>query len=106
MLGEALAGLRAGAPSIARRSPDGLEESCLLFGREAGRELHGRELRAVQDLVGVGVADSREDPRIGERALERVIPVASRAESACSLAVSTSSPPGSWLTSAGSPRTA
>ena len=44
----------------------------MLFGREPRRQLDRREPRAVQDLVGVGVADSREDPRIGERALERV----------------------------------
>ena len=29
----------------------------------------------MQDLVGVGVADAREDPGIGEGALERVVPL-------------------------------
>src|SRR5439155_24820853 len=32
-----------------------------------------RELRAMEDLVRVRVADSREQPRVGERALQRVV---------------------------------
>ena len=35
-------------------------------------QLERREPRAVQDLVGVGVADAAEEARIGEGALERV----------------------------------
>ncbi len=34
----------------------------------------GRQPRAVEDLVGVGVADAAEQPRVGQRALERVAP--------------------------------
>ena len=36
-------------------------------------QAHRRESRRMQDLVGVGVADAAEEPRIGKRALERVI---------------------------------
>ena len=37
------------------------------------RQRHRRQPRAMQDLVGVGVADAAEQPRVGERALERVV---------------------------------
>ncbi len=37
------------------------------------RLLHRRQARAMEDLVGVGVADAGEDARVGERALERVV---------------------------------
>ena len=42
-------------------------------------ELHGRQPRAVQDLVRVRVADAAEEPRVGERALERVVLARERA---------------------------
>jgi photosystem II stability/assembly factor-like uncharacterized protein len=44
-----------------------------LLVAQGGRELHRRQLRSVQDLVGVGVSDAAEDVRIGERALQRVV---------------------------------
>src|SRR5262249_21090206 len=37
------------------------------------RQRDGREPRAMEDLVSVRAADSAEEPRIGQRALERVI---------------------------------
>src|SRR5439155_1341776 len=40
---------------------------------ELARELHGREPRAVQDLVGVGVADPAQDRGIGQEPLERMV---------------------------------
>ena len=42
-------------------------------GVELPRQRQRREPRAVQDLVGVGVADAAEEARVGERALERVV---------------------------------
>ncbi len=39
---------------------------------ERCREHDGRETRRVEDLVGVRVADPREERRVGERALERM----------------------------------
>src|SRR5438270_6149332 len=33
----------------------------------------GRELRSVQNLIGIGVADTAEDARVGQRTLERAI---------------------------------
>src|SRR5882672_9946063 len=36
-------------------------------------ECDGREFGGVEDLVGVGVADSAEEMRIGQRAFESVI---------------------------------
>ena len=50
-----------------------VEEPRDLVVGELPRQLHRREARAVQDLVGVGVADAAEEARIGQRALERVV---------------------------------
>ena len=44
----------------------------LLVGERRG-QLHRRQLRGVQDLVRVGVADAAEDARVGQRPLERVV---------------------------------
>ena len=41
--------------------------------RELLRHRDRRQLRGVQDLVGIGVADAAHDARIGERALEGVV---------------------------------
>nr|WP_293417094.1 hypothetical protein [Piscinibacter sp.] len=42
-------------------------------GVERARQRDGRQPRAVQDLVGVRIADAAEQPRIRQRALERVV---------------------------------
>jgi hypothetical protein len=51
----------------------GVEEPRGLRLGELARLLHGRELRAVQDLVRIRVADAAQDPRVCHRALERVV---------------------------------
>jgi hypothetical protein len=77
-----------------------------IFLVERARELHRRELRRVQDLVRIGVADAAEEVRIGQRrasacGFSRV----SAAENSASVAARGSMPPGSSLRSASSPRT-
>ena len=97
LLGEAVAGLaRAAARStrssvVARR----VEAAARSPRRsELRRQRHRRQPRAVQDLVGVGVADAAEQVRIGQRALERVVLARrARARNAPRSASSTSSPP-------------
>ena len=64
---EPLGPLRAGSTASRRTAARSAVAS------SARRQRHGRESRAVQDLVGVGVADAAEQARIGERALQRVI---------------------------------
>src|SRR5450759_5266509 len=51
----------------------GVEEARGLRVREARRERDGRELRAVEDLVRVRVADSGKEGRVRQRALQRVV---------------------------------
>src|SRR6185503_1455294 len=66
---------RVGAEAIdpvGKRRAARVEEPRDLLVREMDGELHGRQLRAVEDLVGVGVADAAQDARIGEGALERM----------------------------------
>ena len=46
--------------------------------RQLLRHRDRRELRAMQDLVGIGVADSAENVRVGQRALERMVRRAQR----------------------------
>ena len=77
--------------SIARRRVE--QPRDLLVGH-ASRQHHRRQPRAMQNLVRVRVADPAEQPRIGERALERVV-LAPRAapRTPSSVASSTSSPP-------------
>ena len=52
------------------------------LGSERARQRQWREPRAMQDLVGVGVADAAQEPRVGERALEGVVRRVSRAANA------------------------
>ena len=40
---------------------------------EMARQLQGRELRRVQDLVGIRIADSAEQPGIRQRPFQRVV---------------------------------
>ncbi len=49
-----------------------------LLVREPRRQHHRRQPRAMQDLVGVRVADAAQEPRVGQRALERVVAAAQR----------------------------
>ena len=73
LLGETRArlGTEALDPLPEHRAGGGEERGRLAGGEIAGA-LEGRQLRPVQDLVGVGVADAGENVRVGERALERV----------------------------------
>ncbi len=48
-------------------------ETLPLFAREFVRELDGGEAGGVEDLVGVGVADAREDAWVGEGSLESAV---------------------------------
>ena len=50
----------------------GLEKPRYFTIRQAVRTSKRREPRAVEDLVGVGVADSAQDPRVGEGSFEGV----------------------------------
>ena len=73
---------------------------------ERARQRERREPGAVQDLVGVGVADAAEEARIGERALERVVlGDEARRERRASVAAITSMPPASSAASAARPAT-
>src|SRR5205814_10347704 len=56
----------------------GIAKPLGLLRGHPGRAPEGREPGAVQDLVGVRVPDSAEEPWIGERALERVVLAAER----------------------------
>ena len=46
--------------------------------RNPRREHHGRQPRAMQDLVGIRVADAAQEMRVGERTLQCVITAAQR----------------------------
>jgi hypothetical protein len=59
---------------VVERGPDGLEEPRVLAIAQRSRLPYRRELRPVEDLVGVRVADAGEDVRIRERALQRLTP--------------------------------
>src|SRR5207248_2360633 len=65
-------GAQANRPLVEDRACSAVQPGDLL-GRKLLRQYERRQLRTVQDLVGVSVADAAEQPRIGERALERVI---------------------------------
>src|SRR5207247_1584933 len=72
--GKASACLRHELPApFLERLARGAVEPFDLICREAARPFRRREARAMQDLVGVGVADAREDPRVRQRALGGVI---------------------------------
>src|SRR5882724_462031 len=64
---------------VVERSARRLVEPRVLTVAERPRLPHGREPRAMQDLVRVRVADAREDVRVGQRALERVVLAGDRA---------------------------
>src|SRR6202521_4976225 len=55
---------------------NGVEEALGLLVVEVQGALEGRQAGAVQDLVGVGVADAGEDRRVGERPLQSMALVA------------------------------
>src|SRR5262245_884044 len=57
---------------VGQRGPHRLEETGGLVGGQPAREHHRRQARAVEDLVGIRIADAAQEPRVGERALERV----------------------------------
>ena len=63
----------AGRSRFAASSRVASNRRCHSLGRELVRERDRRELRRVENLVGVGVADAAQDARIGERALERAV---------------------------------
>ena len=76
LLGKAVAAPRARSRSVHSREHRARRRRTAARSprrRELLRQRHRREPRAVQDLVGVGVADAAEEPRIGQRALERVV---------------------------------
>jgi len=79
LFGEGIGGLGADAigPFEERRARRVVEPRDFRIAQLL-RHRDWRELRAMQDLVGVRIADSAEDVRIGERALERVIGRAQR----------------------------
>ena len=82
LLGEAVAAPRARRRSVhsrERRARRREQPRDLVASSSLLRQRDRREPRAVQDLVGVGVADAAEEARIGERALERVVLAAQRA---------------------------
>ena len=73
-LGEAAGALRAEAiRPLPQHGARRLVEPRDLLRGEPLRELHRGEARAVEDLVGVGIPDAREEVRIGERALQGVV---------------------------------
>ena len=83
-----------------------LVEALDLLLRQPRRELRRRQPRAVEDLVGVGVADPGEEARIGQRALDRVVLARQRlAKRGAGPRRATSRPPRSNSASASSPRT-
>ena len=75
LLREAVAGLARSRSvhSRERRRASPRTGASIVVVVERARQRERREPRAVQDLVGVGVADAAEEARIGERALERVV---------------------------------
>ena len=109
-----LLGPAAGAPRLAQaRDPFGEH---VARGRRAGarssssvelaRQHERREPRAVQDLVGVRVADAAEQARIGERALDACgSRRCSGRANAARVGVITSMPPASSAASAARPAT-
>jgi len=56
----------------------GVEEALPLVGRELVRERDGRETGGVENLVGVGVAHTADEARIGEGALEGAVLLSER----------------------------
>src|SRR2546430_13533659 len=58
---------------LRQHGPGSLEERAHFVPGHLLREQGGRQLRAVEDLVRIRVADSREQARIGQRALQRVV---------------------------------
>ena len=65
-------GVEAADPEIKRVAGGGEEALPLLGGEFVGEEDWG-ELGGVENLVGVGVADAREDARVGEGPLEGAV---------------------------------
>ena len=80
LLGEVVAvvGAQPGDP-VGKRRAGRLVQARDLFRRELVGHGERRQARAVQDLVGIGVADAAEQARVGERALERVVLAGERA---------------------------
>ena len=68
----AVVGAQPGDP-VGKRRAGRLVQARDLFRRELVGHGERRQARAVQDLVGIGVADAAEQARVGERALERVV---------------------------------
>ena len=58
---------------LRQHGPGSLEQRAHFVPGHLLREQGGRQLRAVKDLVRIRVADSREQARIGQRALQRVV---------------------------------
>jgi hypothetical protein len=73
-LGKVLAGFGVEAidPELEGVAGGG-EEARPLFAGEFAGELDRGEVRGVEDLVGVGVADAAEDARVGEGSLEGAV---------------------------------
>src|SRR5205807_6914741 len=63
---------------LAQRRSRGIVEPHDLLVRQPQRQSHRTELRAVEDLIRIRVADSAEQAWIGERAFERAIGRAQR----------------------------
>ena len=53
--------------------PGRIKESLPLFGLELIRQSNGRQLRSVQNFVGISVADPAQQTRISQRPLQRMI---------------------------------
>ncbi len=62
-----------------------VEEALPLLRLELAGEGDGRELRGVQDLVGVGVAHAADEARIGEGALEGAVFLGEGGAEACEI---------------------
>ena len=73
-LREPVAGLASESlgPLAEGRLGGGVKSRDLRLGEAAG-ELDRREPGGVQDLVGVGISDPGEEPRVGERSLQRMV---------------------------------
>ena len=73
-LWEPVAGLASESlgPLAEGRLGGGVKSRDLRLGEAAG-ELDRREPGGVQDLVGVGISDPGEEPRVGERSLQRMV---------------------------------
>src|SRR2546427_12893371 len=57
---------------LRERALDGAEQPLGFLGGELRGEPQGRQTGRVENLVGVGVADAVEQPRVRERALQRM----------------------------------